>query len=102
MERVKIALQDLPEGYTRAGDLFVSMAKLDEIARKLAGVAKLTDALYIIEVSELKDDACRALEDPSVAPCHDRFSTGIAEVLVGHHEQPTVFGIRRSQLQDRR
>jgi predicted nuclease of restriction endonuclease-like RecB superfamily len=63
VESVRIALQDYkPEGYARVGDLFVSRAKLDEIDQKLAGVEKLTDALRIMEASELKEEADRVLE----------------------------------------
>jgi hypothetical protein len=65
-ESVRIALQDFkPEGYTRVGDLFISRAKLDEVDQTLAdaGAEKLTDALRIIEGSDLKDDAGRVLED---------------------------------------
>jgi hypothetical protein len=63
VESVRMALQDFkPDGYVRVGDLFVSRAKLEEIDRKLAGVEKLTDALRIMEASELKDDADRVLE----------------------------------------
>jgi hypothetical protein len=63
VESVRIALQDFkPEGYARVGDLFVSRAKLDEIDQKLAGVEKLTDALRIMEASELKEEADRVLE----------------------------------------
>ncbi len=63
VESVRIALQDFkPEGYERIGDLFVSRAKLDEIDQKIAGVEKLTDALRIMEASELKEEADRVLE----------------------------------------
>lgn len=56
-ESVELALQSFEaEGYTRAGDLFVSNAKLDEIDRKLAGVEKLIDALGIIKASGVKED----------------------------------------------
>ena len=63
VESVRIALQDFKaEGYARVGDLFVSRAKLDEIDQKLAGVEKLTDALRIMDASELKEEADRVLE----------------------------------------
>jgi hypothetical protein len=63
VESVRIALQDFkPDGYTRVGDLFVSRAKLEEIDQKLAGIEKLTDALRIMEASELKEEADRVLE----------------------------------------
>jgi predicted nuclease of restriction endonuclease-like RecB superfamily len=63
VESVRIALQDYkPEGYARVGDLFVSRAKLDEIDQKLVGVEKLTDALRIMDASELKEEADRVLE----------------------------------------
>jgi hypothetical protein len=63
VESVRMAFQDFkPEEYARIGDLFVSRAKLDEIDQKLAGVEKLTDALEIMEASDLKEEADRVLE----------------------------------------
>jgi hypothetical protein len=63
VESVRMALQGFkPEGYVRAGDLFVSRAKLDEIDRKLAGVQKLTDALRILEASDLNDEKDKVLQ----------------------------------------
>lgn len=57
VEMVRVALQRFePEGYSRAGDLFISKRKLDEIDRRLAGVEKLTDALGIIVASGVKEE----------------------------------------------
>jgi len=62
VESVRMALQDYkPEGYARIGDLFVARAKLNEIDQKLSGVEKLTDALRIMEASDLKEEADRVL-----------------------------------------
>ena len=44
------------DGYVRAGDLFVSKAKLGEIDRRLAGVEMLVDALSIIEASGVREE----------------------------------------------
>lgn len=44
------------DGYVRAGDLFVSKAKLGEIDGKLAGVEMLVDALRIIEASGVREE----------------------------------------------
>jgi hypothetical protein len=65
VESVRMTLHDFkPKGYASVGDLFVSRAKLDEIDRKLsdAGVEKLTDALRIMEASDLNDEAHKVLE----------------------------------------
>jgi DNA-binding transcriptional regulator YhcF (GntR family) len=63
VESVRMALHNFEaEGYVRVGNLFVSEAKLDQIDQKLAGVKKLTDALQIMEASDLKDEAHRVLE----------------------------------------
>ena len=43
------------DGYVRAGDLFVSKAKLDEMDGKLAGVEMLVDALRVIEASGVRE-----------------------------------------------
>ncbi|MDG7018603.1 MAG: DUF790 family protein [Nitrososphaerota archaeon] len=44
------------DGYVRAGDLFISKAKLGEIDGKLAGVEMLVDALRIIEGSGVREE----------------------------------------------
>ncbi|MDG7009143.1 MAG: DUF790 family protein [Nitrososphaerota archaeon] len=44
------------DGYVRAGDRFISKAKLDEIDGKLAGVEMLADALRVIEGSGVREE----------------------------------------------
>jgi predicted nuclease of restriction endonuclease-like RecB superfamily len=52
LESIRAALHDFnPVGYVRAGDLFISKAKLEEIEGMLTGVEKLVDALEIIKAS---------------------------------------------------
>ncbi len=64
VESARLALQGFEaEGYARAGDLFISKAKLDEIGQKLVGVGMLVDALRIVETSGVKEaDAHKVLD----------------------------------------
>ncbi len=64
VDSVRMALSGFTaDGYVRAGDLFLSKTKLDEIERKLVGVEKLADALAIIEASGVRGgDGQRVLE----------------------------------------
>jgi hypothetical protein len=49
LESLRLALTSFePEEYSRAGDLFISKARLEEIDKKIAGVEKLVDALRIM------------------------------------------------------
>ncbi|MDG6988082.1 MAG: DUF790 family protein [Nitrososphaerota archaeon] len=57
LESLRLALAGFDaDGYVRAGDLFVSKAKLGEIDAKLAGVEMLVDALRIIGASGVREE----------------------------------------------
>jgi hypothetical protein len=57
LESISLALQDFrPDGYARAGNLFISEEKLTEIDEKLSKVEKLTEALAIIESSGVRGE----------------------------------------------
>jgi hypothetical protein len=57
LESIGLALQDFrPDGYARAGNLFISKEKLREMDEKLSKVEKLTEALAIIESSGVREE----------------------------------------------
>jgi predicted nuclease of restriction endonuclease-like RecB superfamily len=57
VESVRTAMLSFDaDGYVRAGDLFISKRKLDDLGRKLEGMERLTDALKAITESGFREE----------------------------------------------